>query len=188
MDRWDRDGGLQDTLTDVCEVWNDVLEVTEQHQLNIETLHIVAGVLVRVGLFTGRTDFTAAYELLYASIRLHVTSGNLDQRTGEVLARIFGGHTMEDLTVKGLEAGYLRANPVDVDEEEPIAVGVVPVIVSIPDPVEAVYLPGLVAMLLAEQGLSPCSSPSLWFESQSDWGFNLPICLEVLIGVCDTAF
>jgi hypothetical protein len=63
------------------------------------------------------------------------------------LARVFGGCVTEDSTVRGLEAGYLRANPIEVDEEEPIAVGAVPVPVSIPDPVEAVYLPGLVATL-----------------------------------------
>jgi hypothetical protein len=49
--------------------------------------------------------------------------------------------------VRGLEADYLKANPIEVDGDESIAEGAVPLIVSILDPVEAVYLPGLVDTL-----------------------------------------
>jgi hypothetical protein len=68
MERWDQDRGVHDTLTRVCDAWNDTLEVAERRQLNVETLHVVAGVLVRVGLFTGGTDFITSYELLYALV------------------------------------------------------------------------------------------------------------------------
>jgi hypothetical protein len=147
MAQWDRADGLPETLKAMCDSWNDVMEEADEHQLDIKTLYVVAGVLVQVGLFTGGTDFTTAYELLYASVRSHVSCGSLDTRAEAVLARVFSGCTSEELTVTGLEASYLKANPIDVDEETADPWGEIPTMVSIPDPVEAVYLPGLVASL-----------------------------------------
>jgi hypothetical protein len=63
------------------------------------------------------------------------------------MARVFGGCVTEDLTVMMLQADDLRANPIEVDGDEVVVEGAVPRFVTIPDPVEAVYLPGLVATL-----------------------------------------
>jgi hypothetical protein len=63
------------------------------------------------------------------------------------MALVFGGCASEDLTVKMVEADYLRANPIEVDNDDAFVEGAVPKFVTIPDPVEAVYLPGLVATL-----------------------------------------
>jgi hypothetical protein len=76
-----------------------------------------------------------------------VTSGSLDSRTGELMTRVFGGCVAEDLTVTKLEADYLKANPIEVDNDDAVGEDGVPSFVTIPDPVEAVYLPGLVATL-----------------------------------------
>jgi hypothetical protein len=147
MSQWNSDHGVHRTLAQVGEAWSENLDVAEQRRLSVETLHLVATTLVRVGLFTGGTDLSTAYQLLYASVRPHVTSGSLDSRTGELMARVFGGCVFEDLTVARLEADYLRANPIEVDNDDAILEGAVPRFVAIPDPVEAVYLPGLVATL-----------------------------------------
>jgi hypothetical protein len=147
MSQWNSDRGVHRTMAQVGEAWSETLDVAEQRRLSVETLHLVASKLVRVGLFTGGTDLSTAYQLLYASVRPHVTSGSLDSRTGELMARVFGGCVSEDLTVKKLEADYLRANPIEVDNDDAVVEGAVPRFVTIPDPVEAVYLPGLVATL-----------------------------------------
>jgi hypothetical protein len=147
MDHWDDSGGVHHTLAHAGEAWTETLDVSEQRRLSVETLHLVASTLVRVGLFTGGTDLGTAYQLLYASVRPHVAGGGLDSRTGELMVRVFGGCVSEDLTVRGLEADYLRANPIEVDSDDDAVEDAVPSFVAIPDPVEAVYLPGLVATL-----------------------------------------
>jgi hypothetical protein len=147
MSQWNSDHGVHLTLSRVGEAWSVNLDVAEQRRLSVETLQLVATTLVRVGLFTGGTDLSTAYQLLYASVRPHVASGSLDSRTGALMTRMFGGCVFEDLTVAGLEADYLRANPIEVDNDDSVVEGAVPRFVAIPDPVEAVYLPGLVATL-----------------------------------------
>jgi hypothetical protein len=68
MGQWDSNRGVHHTIAQVCEAWNETLDVAEQQRLNVETLHLVASKLLRVGLFTGGTDLSTVYQLLYASV------------------------------------------------------------------------------------------------------------------------